>query len=179
VLRRTGGITLIELMVGLAIISCLLLVGMPSFTNWIQDLQVRGAAESIQSGLMLARSEAIRRNRPVQFTLADAGGLVEWQLGCAPADAGCPALIAERKRGEGGLNTRMATATVAPTAGFGTALAAGAGLPASVTFNGLGQPGAAAPNRVEVSHVSVGGERRLVILLDAGVVRICRPQDCA
>ena len=178
-LRRTGGITLIELMVGLAIISCLLLVGMPSFTSWIQDLQVRGAAESIQSGLLLARSEAIRRNRPVQLTLADAGGLVQWQLGCMPADAGCPALIAERKRGEGGLNTRMAAATVAATAGFGTALAAGAGLPASVTFNGLGQPSGSAPNRVEVSHVSVGSERRLVILLGAGVVRICRPQDCA
>jgi len=178
-LKRTGGITLVELMVGLAIISCLLLVGMPSFTSWIQDLQVRGAAESIQSGLLLARSEAIRRNHPVQLTLADAGGLVEWQLGCMPVDTACPALIAERKRGEGGLNTRMAAATVAPGAGFGTALVAGAGLPASVTFNGLGQASATAPNRVEVSHVSVGGERRLVILIDAGMVRICRPQDCA
>jgi len=178
-LERSGGFTLVELMVGLAIISCLLLVGMPSFANWIQDIQVRGAAESIRSGVLLARSEAIRRNRPVRLTLADAGGQVEWQLGCAMADTGCPAVIAERKRGEGGLNTRMAAASAAPDAGFGAALAVGAGLPASVTFNGLGQIDGPAPNRVEVSHVTVGSARRLVILIDAGVVRLCKPQDCA
>jgi type IV fimbrial biogenesis protein FimT len=177
--RETSGITLVELMVGLAVISCLLLVGMPSLTNWIQDLQIRGAAESIQSGMLLARSEAIRRNRPVRLTLADAGGLVEWRLGCVPSDADCPALIAERKRGEGGLNTRMAAASAAPAAGFGTALAVGAGLPASVTFNAMGQSSGPAPNRVEVSHVTAGSARRLVILIDAGMVRICRPQDCA
>ena len=96
--RRSSGVTLIELMIGMTIISCLLLVGMPSFTNWIQDLQIRGAAESIQSGLLLARSEAIRRNRPVQLTLADAGGLVEWRIGCVSVNAGCPASITDRTR---------------------------------------------------------------------------------
>ena len=176
--RRVRGVTLIELMIGLTIISCLLLVGMPSFTNWIQDLQIRGAAESIQSGLLLARSEAIRRNRPVQLTLADAAGLVEWRIGCVPVDADCPGLITERKRGEGGLNTRMATA-VAPAVGDDTALAAGAGLPASIAFNGLGQLAGPAPDRVEVSHVTLGGARRLVVRIEAGLARLCKPlQDC-
>ena len=177
--RRATGVTLIELMVGLTIISCLLLVGMPSFTSWIQDLQVRGAAEAIQSGLLLARSEAIRRNRPVQLTLANAGGLVEWQIGCVTADADCPSLITQRKRGEGGLNTRMA-AGAALAAGVDTPLAVGAGLPASVAFNGLGQLAGPAPGRIEVSHATLGSARRLLIRIDAGVVRICKPQqDCA
>jgi type IV fimbrial biogenesis protein FimT len=178
--RHKCGVTLIELMIGMTVISCLLLVGMPSFTHWIQDLQVRGAAESIQSGLLLARSEAIRRNRPVQLTLADAGGLVEWRVGCVSVDADCPGLIAERKRGEGGLNTRMATA-VAPAAGVvEAALGAGAGLPASIPFNGLGQLAGPAPHRIEVSHVTLGNARRLVVRIDAGLVRICKPlQDCA
>lgn len=176
--RRADGVTLIEMMVGLTIISCLLLVGMPSFTSWIQDLQVRGAAESIQSGLLLARSEAIRRNRPVQLTLADAGGLVEWRIGCVTVDANCPALITQRKRGEGGLNMRMA-AGAAPAGSVGTALAVGAGLPASLVFNGLGQLAGAAPGRIEVSHVTLGSARRLVIRIDAGMARICKPQqDC-
>lgn len=178
--KRSGGVTLIELMVGMTIISCLLLVGMPSFTSWIQDLQIRGAAESIQSGLLLARSEAIRRNRPVQLTLANAGGLVEWRIACVPVDASCPDPIAERKRGEGGLNTRMAAAALASTSGADAALAAGAGLPASVVFNGLGQMAAPAPGRVEVSHVTLGSERRLIVTIDGVLVRICKPlQDCA
>jgi type IV fimbrial biogenesis protein FimT len=180
--RHKRGVTLIELMIGMTIISCLLLVGMPSFTSWIQDLQIRGAAESIQSGLLLARSEAIRRNRTVQLTLADAGGLVEWRIGCVSVNADCPVLITERKRGEGGLNTRMAAA--APAAGavdtVDTALAAGAGLPVSIAFNGLGQLAGPAPARVEVSHVTLGTARRLVLRLDAGLVRICKPlPDCA
>jgi type IV fimbrial biogenesis protein FimT len=177
--RRVRGVTLIEMMVGLTIISCLLLVGMPSFTNWIQELQVRGAAESIQSGLLLARSEAIRRNRPVQLTLADAGGLIEWRIGCVTADAECPELITQRKRGEGGLNMRMA-AGAAPAGSAGTALAVGAGLPASLVFNGLGQLAAPAPARIEVSHVTLGSARRLIVRIDAGMARICKPQqDCA
>jgi type IV fimbrial biogenesis protein FimT len=178
--RRSSGVTLIELMIGATIISCLLLVGMPSFTNWIQDLQIRGAAESIQSALMLARSEAIRRNRPVQLTLADAGGLVEWRVGCMAVDAGCPAVITERKRGEGGLNTRMAAAAVAPADAPETALAAGAGLPASIVFNGLGQLAGPTPGRIEVSHITLGSAQRLIVRIDGVQVRICRPlQDCA
>lgn len=178
--RRSSGVTLIELMIGVTIISCLLLVGMPSFTNWIQDLQIRSAAESIQSGLMLARSEAIRRNRPVQMTLADAGGLVEWRVGCMAVDDGCPAVITGRKRGEGGLNTRMAAAAVAPAAAPETALAAGAGLPASIAFNGLGQLAGPAPGQIEVSHVTLGSARRLIVRIDGVLGRICRPlQDCA
>ena len=178
--RREQGVTLIELMVGLTIISCLLLVGMPSFSGWIQDLQIRGAAESIESGLLLARSEAIRRNRPVQLSLADAGGLVEWQVGCVAVAADCPELIAQRRRGEGGRNTRMAAATVAADAAFDTALAAGAGLPVSIAFNGMGLLAGAAPNRIEVSHVTLGSARRLVIVIGAGLVRLCNPaHGCA
>ena len=177
---RERGVTLIELMVGLTIVSCLLLVGMPSFSGWIQDLQIRGAAESIESGLLLARSEAIRRNRPVQLTLADAGGLVEWRVACVTVSTDCPETIAQRRRGEGGRNTRMAAATVAADAAFDTAMAAGAGLPASITFNGMGLVAGVAPNRIEVSHVTLGSARRLVIVVGAGLVRLCNPaRGCA
>jgi hypothetical protein len=59
-------------------------------------------------------------------------------------------------------------------------LAAGAGLPASFVFKGLGQLAAPAPGRVEVSHVTLGSGRRLVVRIDGVLVRICKPpQDCA
>jgi type IV fimbrial biogenesis protein FimT len=68
--RHNRGVTLIELMIGMTIISCLLLVGMPSFTNWIKDLQIRSAAEAIQSGLLLAQ----RSDKAQPPGADDAGG---------------------------------------------------------------------------------------------------------
>jgi type IV fimbrial biogenesis protein FimT len=163
-------------MVGLVISACLLLVGMPSFSVWIQDLQIRSAAESIQSGLSLARSEAIRRNRPVQLTLTNAGGLLEWQVGCVAQADDCPLKIAQRDRNEGGRNTRVATGAVPASDGFGTALGAGVGLPATIAFNGLGELTGVIPNRIEISHAALDSAHRLLILIDSGgMIRLCSP----
>ncbi|OGA35991.1 MAG: hypothetical protein A3F75_09760 [Betaproteobacteria bacterium RIFCSPLOWO2_12_FULL_64_23] len=63
--------TLIELMVGLAIVAALFSLAAPSFSNWIQNTHIRTAAEAIQNGLMLARAEAVRRNALVRFQLTD------------------------------------------------------------------------------------------------------------
>lgn len=170
------GMTLVEMMVGLVIISCLLLVGMPSFSSWIQDLQIRGAAESVQSALLLARSEAIRRNRPVKLQLKDAGGLVEWEVGCVSVATDCPASIARRSRHEGGRNARMAAGAMENAASLASALAAGSGLPASLEFNGLGVVTGAAPGRIEISHAALGSARRLVLLVgNGGLIRLCNP----
>jgi type IV fimbrial biogenesis protein FimT len=170
------GMTLVEVMVGLAVISCLLLVGMPSFSSWIQDLQIRGAAESVQSALLLARSEAIRRNRPVRLQLKDAGGLVEWEVGCVTVATDCPASIARRSRNEGGRNARMAVGAMVNAASLGSPLAAGSGLPASLDFNGLGAIIGTVPGRIEISHAALGSARRLVLLIGSGgLIRLCNP----
>jgi hypothetical protein len=86
----------------------------------------------------------------------------------------------ERKRGDGGLNARMAAPAVPPAGGAGTtALVAGAGLPVSIAFNGLGQLTGPAPGWIELSHVRLGSERRLLVRIDAGLARICKPlEDC-
>ncbi|WP_093300564.1 GspH/FimT family pseudopilin [Variovorax sp. NFACC27] len=64
------GVSLIELMVGIAIIAIAVAMGAPSFTEWIYNSQIRSTAESVQNGLQFARAEAVRRNTPVrmQFT---------------------------------------------------------------------------------------------------------------
>lgn len=171
-----AGVTLVEMMVGLTIVSCLLLVGMPSFSNWIQDLQIRGAAESVQSALLLARSEAIRRNSPVQVQLKNVGGLVEWDVGCVTVTSDCPADIAQRSGKEGGRNARMAAGTVPDDASLGKPLDAGSGLPVSIVFNGLGAVVGAAPGRIEISHAALGAARRLTLLIGSGgLVRLCNP----
>lgn len=61
--------SLIELMVGIAIVAILFSLAAPSFSTWIQGTHIRTAAEAMQSGLMLARSEAVRRNTSVRFQL--------------------------------------------------------------------------------------------------------------
>lgn len=171
-----AGVTLVELMIGLAIISSLLLVGMPSFSNWIQDLQIRSAAESVQTALLLARSEAIRRNRPVRVQLKDAGGLVEWEVGCVTVATDCPARIAQHSRSEGGRNARMAAGAMVNASSLGTPLAAGSGLPVGIQFNGLGVVSGTAPGRIEISHAALGGARRLVLLIGSGgLIRLCNP----
>jgi type IV fimbrial biogenesis protein FimT len=64
-----AGFSIIELMVGLVMIAFLLSVGVPAFSHWVQNSQIRTSAQSIQNGLQLARAEAVRRNIPIRFQL--------------------------------------------------------------------------------------------------------------
>lgn len=66
---KAAGVTLIELAIALAIIAILLSLGMPQFSSYIRDVKLRAAAENFLSGIQLARTEAIRRNIPVEFLL--------------------------------------------------------------------------------------------------------------
>lgn len=68
---RQQGVTLLELMIAIAILSILIAVGLPSYSTWIRNTQVRTASESIQNGLQLARTEAVRRNTSVELVLTD------------------------------------------------------------------------------------------------------------
>jgi type IV fimbrial biogenesis protein FimT len=80
---RSAGFTIIELMITLVVLAILFMIGLPSMATWMQNTQVRNSSEAITQGLHLARSEALRRNRTVQFTLADTLG-----AGCVPALGG-------------------------------------------------------------------------------------------
>lgn len=67
--RHAQGFSLVELMVAMVIMGVLLAVGASGFTTWIGNMRVRSAAEAIQSGLQLARTEAVRRNDLIRFQL--------------------------------------------------------------------------------------------------------------
>lgn len=180
------GVTLIELLVGIAIVGILLAVGIPSFSGWIQSTQIRTAAESIQSGLQLARAEAVRRNAIVRFTLTDATGLVAWSVGCVAVTAACPAAIQSRDANEGGVNARAGISIAAPPVPAGTYYAtpitAGAGMTGvdGVTFNGLGRIPAANiatdVKRIDLSNAVDATARALIIVVTTGgQIRMCDP----
>ena len=64
---RQRGFSLIELMIAVTIFGIVLVLGLPSFSEWIQTQQLRVATEAALNGLQVARAEAIRRNLPVQI----------------------------------------------------------------------------------------------------------------
>ncbi len=72
------GISIVEIAIGLAIVGISLAWAIPSYSVWIQNMQIRNMAESIVGGLQQARSDAIGRN---------GGGGVEFLLTNGDASA--------------------------------------------------------------------------------------------
>ncbi len=66
---RARGFSLIELLIVIAIAGIVLAIAVPSFQEIMVNGRSRGVAESIQFGLINARSEAISRNAPMRFQL--------------------------------------------------------------------------------------------------------------
>ena len=70
--RAVRGFTLIELAVAITVLGLLIAVGLPSFMAWIRNAQVRAVADSLQSGVRRAQTEAVRLNQSVVFSLTNA-----------------------------------------------------------------------------------------------------------
>lgn len=67
--KNKKGFTLIELMIAISIIAIITIVGAPSISDLMLKNKIKTAANSMNSGIQLARSEAIKRNKSVIFTL--------------------------------------------------------------------------------------------------------------
>lgn len=89
--RMQDGFTLIELMVGLIVLSILLAVAVPSYQSLIAEQKVRMTVTDLHSALVFARSEAIKRNREVSLAPAAGGWSSGWQV--ASPVAGQAALL--------------------------------------------------------------------------------------
>jgi prepilin-type N-terminal cleavage/methylation domain-containing protein len=64
------GVTVIELITVLAILTIIAAAATPSFEAVVDRYQLRGAANALYSDLLLARMEAIRRGAPVSVSFA-------------------------------------------------------------------------------------------------------------
>ncbi|MBS1196237.1 MAG: Tfp pilus assembly protein FimT [Proteobacteria bacterium] len=120
--KRARGFSLIELCIVVVILGITLSIGLPAFQTWLQNTQLRTSAETVMNGIQLARTEAVRRNRRVEFILSNpgvAGGTgwtVQLQDGTPP--------IQSKPNGEG---TQNAVLTVFPNGAT------------TLTFNGFGR----------------------------------------
>lgn len=184
--------SLIELLIGLAIMALLIMIGLPNMSTWLNNSKIRTAGETMLAGLTLARTEAVRRNQIVRFQMVD-----NLTSGCAisisgadwvvsmddptgacdaaasdPAPTDPPPRIIQKRSGSEGTTSVVLAATTAGT----------------VHFNGLGRvtsPGGAAnmtqlaisnPSGGTCEHVDGGNMRCLRIDISVGgEARMCDP----
>lgn len=195
------GVTLVELLVAIGIISILLAIGAPAFSSWVQNGQIRTTADAIQNGLQLARTEALKNNAQALFSLTTtvddtcatyAGGATgvaaNWVVSTADPTGACGTgiqVLNKRATTEG---TSNALATVTQNAAVHTG---------QITFNGLGRITPLPANDVwfDVTNPTGGacgtasGNMTClrVIVSPAGNIRLCKtalvyslstPQGC-
>ena len=75
---RARGATLLELVIAIALAMFLVLLGLPSFSAYLQNSKLRSTAESFLAGLQRARAEGMQRNSysdttraHIEFVLTD------------------------------------------------------------------------------------------------------------
>jgi type IV fimbrial biogenesis protein FimT len=63
------GFNLIEILVTLTVLGVLIALGAPSLAEFLQNQQIRAAAEAMVNGMQVARGEAVKRNLAVQVVI--------------------------------------------------------------------------------------------------------------
>jgi type IV fimbrial biogenesis protein FimT len=82
---RQRGFTLIELMVVVTLLAVMLGIGIPSFREFLQNQRVKTAGSDFSTALLVARSEAIKRNTAVTIAPAGSGWTDGWTVSGAGA----------------------------------------------------------------------------------------------
>lgn len=135
--RTRRGFTLIELMVVMTIAAVMLGLGVPAFREFMAGQRVKNTAFDFAAALLLARSEAVKRNAAVTMGQATGG----WQNGWTVSAGGTTLSVKEAPAG--------VTVTANPAA-------------TSIAYQGNGRVGAAvafqftAANTEAVRCVSIG-----------------------
>lgn len=163
---RTAGFTIIEVLIVLAIMGVLFAIGMPLYREWIENTKIRTSAESILSGLNIARAEAVRLNAPVELQIA-AGTSSSWIVACTTVSATCPAVIQDRRASEGGSGAITVTSADGRT----------------IRFNNLGRMTLPVPSvgtsidiNIDSTSLTAAQSRDLRIVVDiGGGSRMCDP----
>jgi len=199
------GLNLIEVMISLAVLSILIGLGAPGFVEWLQNQQIRAAAEATLNGLQVARGEAVRRNTPVRFALVSdlssscvlsSDSLttpvsVSWVVSLADPTGACDALtdsgqpvpppgriLQKRTSAEGSPNAQATSMFVPSPPAPPVPQAA-----STVTFAALGNvtanaDGTPSINKIDLTNNKIGADARrpLRLVINAGgSIRMCDP----
>ena len=181
--RAARGFTLVELMIGIALIGILMMLGMPSLSGYLHNAKLRATAEGFYAGLQHARAEAVRANSQMQFVLTTdepisfnqnttniAASAKNWMVR-QPLTGGTFQFVEGKSHSEGQAGSSTTTGVQIDTGGIST-----------VTFNGFGMTtlGAAATfaftDPAGGSCAPTGPMRCLnVVVSVGGQVKMCDP----
>jgi prepilin-type N-terminal cleavage/methylation domain-containing protein len=78
--RTSAGFTLVELMIGLVLMSILSSMGLPLYRTFILNQRLQGIGSDLRIAMVTARSEAVKRNRVVQIVPDAAGWGTGWSI---------------------------------------------------------------------------------------------------
>lgn len=188
------GMSIVEVTIAISLAAVLMAVAAPSLVTGNQNRQVRNAAGALQNGLTMARTEALRRNRNVKFSLVSPQG--SWSVGCETPDpsvvngeVSCPDVIRTRNASDGSGQARIDLVEVVSTgASAGSTAFSASG---NLTFTPMGRVSTSgiaptlgngntavyAVSRPGGTCAAAGGEIRCleIHVTTAGQIRTCDP----
>lgn len=88
-MQKNRGFTIIELMIVIVVVAIAVAVAIPSFTDLIERKATIGAAEAAYEQLQRARSQALKRSKPILVDFNVNG--TNWAIGFTDKMAGCDA----------------------------------------------------------------------------------------
>lgn len=84
-MQRQSGLTLVELLIGIAVLVILMTVGIPSYTQFIKNNRLAGQTNDLVVAFQLARNEAVKHGSGATICASDdqatCSGSTEWSTG--------------------------------------------------------------------------------------------------
>lgn len=192
---RQRGFSLVELMIGVALIAVILGLAAPAMGTYLQNSKIANATQDYFSGLQTARTEAIHRNVPVEFALTDtavntvnlanvlapsATGL-SWAVRASDPAPSAAYTLVEAKSGHDGANDASSLS------GVQVAVSGPVGFAGLITFNGFGGTSDGLPYAIDISNsaagvcAAIGGPIRCrrITITPGGRISACDPAALA
>ena len=150
-LTGSRGFTVVELLVVLAIIAVIATIAMPDLSNLLVNQRLRAAGTDLMSSLLVARSEAIKRNGPVEVRPLSGA---DWTQGWA-------------------VNATVTNEQIDKKNALGSSVAVSFA-PASIVYQHNGRLSSAATNRVQFSDTRSGSalSPRCLVVDPGGLPRL-------
>ena len=157
--RRSSGVTMVELLFAVAILSVILAFAVPSYSDAALNSKLNAVASSLHASVTVARSEAIKANRPTTLCASSDGASCTgtWTDGWLVLDA----------------DDVVIDSRPAPPQGYKITQAGGV---ADLTFQPIGVGLAAAATFTVCRNSPLGSQERVVSVTATGVARVTRTE---